>query len=71
MQVQMIAMEKFPYGDRDLVVGDEFTASESDARVLSMVGRAQYVRAVKVKEENEEKGDRKGRYHRRDVRAEE
>jgi hypothetical protein len=37
---KMIALKRFTYASRQIEIDDEFEASESDARVLSIVGHA-------------------------------
>lgn len=72
---RLIANVPFPYATRDLRAGEEFDASDSDARILVMIGRA------KVAEKTEDGGlgdpvipadgePLRRRYRRRDMRAE-
>ncbi len=59
----LIAESEFRYATKPLKVGDEFEASEKDAKVLKLAKRARDPRP----------GDRKrggGRYQRRDMVAE-
>ena len=54
-------------------VGDEFEASDNDAKVLEAIGRARprRARARTMKAQNETKEQESaGRYHRTDMRAE-
>lgn len=41
MQKHMIAKDRFTYAGARLIPGDKFTATESDARLLAIAGKAQ------------------------------
>lgn len=82
---RLVATQRFPYGGRDLGIGDEFDASDDDARILKGVGKAgdapkrkpSPVRTRSLKAEGsdgvQDAGVQVGdgaRYHRTDMRAE-
>lgn len=77
---RMIASDTFPYAGHDLKVGEEFDASDNDAKILKAVGKAQdapkkqalsKTRALKAGAENTDVNEAgPGRYNRADMRAE-
>lgn len=42
MKQPMTATKAFRYSTRNMVAGDEFEASRTDARVLAAIGKAEY-----------------------------
>lgn len=42
MKQPMTATKAFRYATRNMVAGDEFEASRTDARVLAAIGKAEY-----------------------------
>lgn len=78
--MKLRAKTEFSYANRLLSPGDEFDASDRDARVLMAVGRAEAApehktRALKAETADEPKkaaskaGKRSGAYNRRDMKA--
>lgn len=71
MTIKLIATAPYSYAGRRLKAGDKFQASESDARLLTLVGKAKAAEAPKPKKPAAKKNaTEKGSYARRDMRAE-
>ena len=72
---RLIASNAFRYATRELRAGDPFDASDADARILLMIGRATEATEVPVESMTEVGGEGfdarpRRRYRRRDMTAE-
>lgn len=71
---RLIATQSFPYANRSLKAGEPFEASDTDAKILTGVGKARRTESVPEQSESSEPPKRRrGRppkYQRMDMRAE-
>jgi hypothetical protein len=67
--MQLRALMRFSYDQRELKPDDEFEAPEVHAQLLVLNGRAAYVTAHLSADPKPEAEPQKGRYRRRDLRA--
>lgn len=73
LMVKLQALKSFRYADRRLEPGDEFGATERDARLLAAIGRVVVVEGMQADGANPGRPHpqpRRGKYRRRDLRAE-
>lgn len=68
--MRLKANKRMYYGNRSMVAGDEFDASEPHARLL-MLARAAAEVLPEMKDTSEDEPKAKRRYKRRDLEAEE
>jgi hypothetical protein len=66
--VELIATASYHYAGERLKAGDKFTATDRDARLLTLVGKAK--EAAKPKKVAAKKIAEKGKYARSDMHAE-
>jgi len=71
MDKQLVAQMRFNYAGRALEVGEQFTASDTDADLFVKLGRARVGKAAKAEpvEEVEGKPVKGVTYDRKDLRA--
>ena len=69
---KLVASKSLIYGGKSLSKGDEFDAVKQDAKILTAIGKAQYVITVADVEKVPAKEEKKtrGEYKRRDMTAE-